>query len=114
MNEGFQFITLVLSGVFFILSLEKLYSIFIKKVNLYEKYAFEKNMVLGLSALDLFASITIWIKYTLIGCLGVLTMFCLCLGSIIYNIKNKTYKESLLSWFGLICSATILVEYVIA
>lgn len=113
MTNGFEYITFILSSMFLVLSLEKMFSLFIKKTNIYEKYGFEKNMVLGLSILDLFGAITIWIKYTIVGCLGAITMFCLCLGSIIYNIKRKTYKESILAWFGMICSATILIEYVV-
>jgi hypothetical protein len=109
----FEMVTFILSGTFIVLALEKLFYLIFFKKNMYKKYNFDKSVVFGLAMLDLFGAITIHIKYTLIGSLGVLTLFCLCLGSIYYNIKHKTYKETLLAWIGLLCSLTIFLEYII-
>lgn len=110
---NFEMVTFILSGTFFVLAFEKFFNLFISNKNIYKKYNFDKNVVICLMLLDIFGAITIWIKYTLIGSLGVLTLLCLCLGSIYFNLKNRTYKDSFISWVGLLCSLTIFLEYII-
>lgn len=110
---NFETVTAVLSGTFYILALEKIFTLLVSKKNIYKKYGFEGNAVFGLALLDIFGASTIWIKYTLVGSLGVLTLFCLCAGAVHYNLKNKTFKDSFMPWIGVLCTLTIFLEYIV-
>lgn len=113
MSNGFYIVTFILSATFIMIALEKLFTLFIKKKNILEKYEFKKDLVFALIILELFGGIAIWMKYSLIGSLGVITLGCLSIGSIYYNLKHRTFKESMPAWFSLFFSITILMEYMI-
>lgn len=112
MSNGFYIVTFILSVTFGILALEKLYAIITRK-NIFEKYNFGFDVIFILAILDLFGATTIWMKYSFIGSLGALTLGCLSLGSIFFNIKFKSFKESMPAWISLFFSITVFLEYLI-
>lgn len=113
MTTGFIYLTFILSAMFFILGMEKLYYTLIKRTNLYAKYDFTRGVVIGIACLELFGAATIWLAYDLIGLLGLLAMAGSCIGSIFYNFINTNMKRAFLSIAGLLSIIAMFLEYLI-